>query len=229
MTKSLRSKDSLKTPIHKILENKDHRRLGVASLQVYEALRKQILDGDLAAGSRLGQRAIAEMMGSSNGPVITALRRLAHDGLITYVHGQGGTVNQFSEEQLVEWMVLRRALETEAARLAARRASPDDLDHLYGIIDRMTDIVRREAFDEADKADVELHVAIARLSRSPSLQEALDRCHVLELVRRRLMNSQLQRDFWELEVNHRKLVDAIASRDPDRAGQAMHAHLSRSS
>jgi DNA-binding FadR family transcriptional regulator len=30
----------------------------------------------------------------------------------------------------------------------------------------------------------------------------------------------------ELEVIHRELVDAIASGDPDRAGQAMHAHLS---
>jgi DNA-binding GntR family transcriptional regulator len=124
-------------------------------------------------------------------------------------------------------MVVRRALETEAARLAARRVSPEDLDRLYAIVDQMADIVRRRAWGEADNADVELHVAIARLTRCTSLMEALDRCHLLELVRRRLLASERRRDFEALEVNHRMLIDAIASHDPDRAGHAMHAHLSR--
>jgi len=225
MVSSQRSPVSLKKRIHESLNKRDHRQLGMASVQVYEALRQQILDGDLPPGTRLGQRAIAEVMGSSNGPVISALRRLAHEGLITYEHGQGGMVKQFSEEQLADWMVLRRALETEAARLAARRASPDEIDRLYAIVDQMSDIVRREAWDEGDQADVELHVSIARLSCSSSLIEALNRCHVLELVRRRLLASEGRRDLTELDVNHRKLVDAIASHDSDRAGQAMHAHL----
>ena len=104
---------------------------------------------------------------------------------------------------------------------------PEDIERLYAIVDRMADIVRRRAWDEADRVDVELHVAIARLSRSPSLMDALGRCHLLDIIRRRLLASERHRDFEELEVNHRKLVDAIASHDPDRAAQVMHAHLSR--
>ncbi|MBI3464492.1 MAG: GntR family transcriptional regulator [Planctomycetes bacterium] len=205
----------------------DHRRLGTASARVYESLRRQILDGELAPGTRLSHRTIADAMHTSNGPVIVALRRLAHDGLITYQPSLGGVVAEFSNEKLQDLMTVRRALETEAARLAARRAASEDLERLYAIVDRMAEIVRQGRWDDADKTDVELHVAIARISRSPGLIEALGRCHMLEVVRRRLLASERRLDFKNLEVNHRKLVDAIASGDPDRAGQAMHAHLSR--
>lgn len=208
-------------------ESRAHRRLGVASVQVYEALRQQILDGSLEPGTPLSHRAIAEAMNTSNGPVISALRRLAHDGLIIQQHGQGAAVLEFTDEKLLDWLVVRRALETEAARLAARRAASEDLERLYAIVDRMAEIVRQRRWDDGEKTDVELHVAIARISRSPGLIEALGRCHMLEVVRRRLLASERRQDFENLEVNHRKLVDAIASGDPDRAGLAMHAHLSR--
>lgn len=205
------------------------RRFGGAANRVYEAVRHQILLGELEPGARLGHRTMAEAFGTSNGPVVSALRRLANDGLITYEPGQGGTVRDFSDDVLADWMVVRRALETEAARLAARRASPEDIERLYAIIDRMADVVRRQAWDEADRTDVELHRAIAGLTRSPAMIEALERCHLLEIIRRRLLASERRIDFERLDVNHRLLVDAIAGHDPDQAGLAMHRHLSQSS
>ena len=204
---------------------RSQRKLGLATTRVYETLRERILAGELSPGTRLSHRAIAEAMGTSNGPVVAALRRLAHDGLITNEPSQGGMVRQFNEDDLADAMILRRALETEAARLAARRASPEDVERLYAIITHMGDIVRREAWEEADEADIELHVAIARITRSTGLMDALERCHLRDLVRRRLLASDRRRDFQNLERNHRNLVDAIASHDPDIAGQAMHQHL----
>jgi DNA-binding GntR family transcriptional regulator len=208
------------------LNDRGHRKLGLATQQVYEALRKRILNGELSPGTRLGHRTIATQMGTSNGPVVAALRRLAHDGLVAYEPSQGGTVRQFDEEDLADAMILRRALETEAARLAARRASPEDIERLYSIVSRMGDIVRGRAWHEADEADIELHIAIARLTRSAGLMDALERCHLRDLVRRRLLASDRRRDFQNLEINHRRLVDAIASHEPDRAGRVMHEHLS---
>ena len=214
------------TPLAKAIALRGHRKLGLATAQVYDALRRQILEGELPPGARLSHRAIAATMGPSNGPVVGALRRLAHDGLISYQPSQGGMVKQFNADDLADAMIVRRALETEAARLAARRASPEDIERLYAIVSRMGDIVRRQAWDQADEADIELHVAIARLTRSAGLMDALERCHLRDLVRRRLLASDRRHDFRKLEQNHRGLVDAIASHDPDRAGQAMHRHLS---
>jgi GntR family transcriptional repressor for pyruvate dehydrogenase complex len=134
-------------------------------------------------------------------------------------------VGHWDEDKQEDLLTVRRALETEAARLAARRSGPEDLDLLRQIVARMAEVVRLGRRDEADALDVELHETIARLSRSPSLIEALRKCHVLELVRRRLATHGPAGDFENLAVNHGRLVDALASGDPDVAGQAIHAHL----
>ncbi|HXG12522.1 MAG TPA: GntR family transcriptional regulator [Gemmataceae bacterium] len=201
------------------------RRSGSASARVYEALREQILAGDLPAGTHLSQQALAVAMKTSNGPVISALRRLAYEGLVIHKPGQGCRVCDWSQEKCEDLLTVRRALETEAARLAARRAGPEDLERLRGIVARMAEMVRQGRRDGADAIDVEFHVAVARLTRSPGLIEALGRCHLQELVRRRLAANARFGDFENLAVNHQRLVDAIASGDPDAAGRAMHLHL----
>src|SRR5262245_48624881 len=104
------------------------RRSGTASVQVYETLREQILRGELAPGTHLSQQTLAQSMHTSNGPVISALRRLAHEGLVSYERGRGCRVGNWDEDKLEDLLTVRRALETEAARLAARRAGPEDLE-----------------------------------------------------------------------------------------------------
>jgi DNA-binding GntR family transcriptional regulator len=201
------------------------RRSGGESARVYDVLYRQIIEGAIPAGMHLSQQVIAREMGTSNGPVISALRRLAFDGLVLHERSHGYRVAEWSEERLEDLLTVRRALETEAARLAARRAGPEDLERLQRIVDRMETLVREQRFDEADAIDVELHEEIAQLSRSPALIEALKRCHLLDLVRRRMATSERIVGFDKLPANHQLLVEAIASCDPDQAARAMHTHL----
>ena len=207
------------------LKSSGARRSGGESVRVYESLRCRILDGDLAPGTHLSQQSIAPEEGTSNGPVISALKRLAFDGLVVHKRSHGYRVGDWSEERLDDLLTVRRALETEAARLAARRAGRDDVDGLRQIIRRMEVLVAEERWHDADAIDVELHVEIARLSRSPGLIEALARCHMLEVVRRRIALNERIIGFGRLADNHRLLVEAIASGDPDRAAATMYAHL----
>ena len=51
------------------------RRSGLESARVYDSIRRQMLEGQLAAGTHLSQQIIAQAEGTSNGPVISALRR----------------------------------------------------------------------------------------------------------------------------------------------------------
>jgi DNA-binding GntR family transcriptional regulator len=197
-------------------------------LRVYEALREQILDGVLPPGSAVSIQAVSAEMRSSNGPVISALTRLAHEGLVQHRRGAGYRVAQWTPEVLDDLLTVRRALETEAARLAARRAGAEDLQRLAALIARMGELVAAQRRAEADAADVEFHIAVAQLSRAPALIEGLKRCHLLEIVRRRLQINEPRGDFANLAVNHQKLLDAIASGDADEAGRAMHLHLSGS-
>jgi DNA-binding GntR family transcriptional regulator len=215
----------LSQPAEVELQGTEARRSGKVSAHVYRTLRRQILEGELPSGSHLSQQALSQKLQTSNGPVITALRRLVHDGLVTYQASHGYTVSEWGEDALDDMLVVRRALETEAARLAARRAAPEDLEALRAVVHRMADAVRQSQHAQGDVLNAELHLAIARLSRSPGLIEAVNRCHVMELGRRRLRQYQRFGDFQNLAPDHAALVDAIASGDPDRAGEAMHQHL----
>jgi|SRR5579872_2245627 len=201
------------------------RRSGRESARVYESIRRQILEGQLTPATHLSQQAIAQAEGTSNGPVISALRRLAFDGLLIHERSHGYRVCDWSEAGLDDLLTVRRALETEAARLAARRAGAEDIDGLQRIVKRMEKLVEEQRWHDADAIDVELHVEIARLSRSPGLIEGLARCHLLEVVRRRIALNERITGFSKLADNHRVLVQAIASGDPDRAAAVMHAHL----
>lgn len=221
----LRFMARLVTRDHSHSNGSSARRSGRESARVYESLRRQILEGRLPSGAHLSQQSVAASEGTSNGPVISALKRLAYEGLVVHERSHGYRVGDWDEERFNDLLTVRRALETEAARLAARRAGPEDLDRLRQIIARMERLVSEQRWEDADAIDVELHVEIARLSRSPGLIEALARCHVLEVVRRRIALQERIIGFSRMPENHRLLVDAIASGDPDRAAATMHAHL----
>jgi DNA-binding GntR family transcriptional regulator len=210
----------------KLAGSTEARRSGKVSARVYRTIRQWILEGELPSGAHLSQQALCQKLGVSNGPVITALRRLAHDGLVTYQASHGYRVTEWDEKTLDDMLIVRRALETEAARLAARRAAPEDLDALRGLVRRMAEAVRNNQQAEGGVLNAEFHLAIARLSRSPGLIEAVNRCHVMEIGRRRLKQYQGLGDFKNLAPDHEILVEAVASGDPNRAGEAMHRHLS---
>src|SRR5579872_5936688 len=130
------------------------RRSGRESARVYESLRHQILEGELPAGAHLSQQVIAQSEGTSNGPVISALKRLAFEGLVVHERSHGYRVGEWSETRFDDLLTVRRALETEAARLAARRAGSEDLERLRHIVVRMEQLVAEERWEEIGRAHV---------------------------------------------------------------------------
>lgn len=201
------------------------RRSGQTMVRVYNVIREQILDGVIPQGAHISIQSIATATESSNGPVISALARLANEGLVRHQRGQGYRVAEWTPELLEDLLVVRRALECEAVRLAALRAGPEDIARLQGMVNEMAVIVQEGRRADSHVADVEFHIAIAQLSRSPALIDALRRSHLLEIVHRRLQIYEPRGDFTNLADNHQLLVSAIASGDPNRAYAEMHDHL----
>ena len=121
-------RSSRKPPVAIVPPKGGPRRSGSESARVYDSIRRQILEGRLTPATHLSQRAIAEAEQTSNGPVIYALRRLAFEGLLVHERSHGYRVCDWSESGLEDQLTVRRALETEAARLAAEiRATPADI------------------------------------------------------------------------------------------------------
>ena len=87
---------------------------------VVDELRERILSGEISPGVRLVEDHIAAELGVSRSPVREALRALETEGLVELSPRRGVFVAAVSQEDAVQIFEAREALESFAARLAAR-------------------------------------------------------------------------------------------------------------
>src|SRR5512143_316988 len=95
--------------------------------RAYAVLRARITSGEYAAGDRLREEELAGTLGVSRTPVREALRRLGMEGFVVLVPHRGAHVVSWSHGDLEEIFGLRAVLEGYAARLAAQRATDEQV------------------------------------------------------------------------------------------------------
>ena len=200
-----------------------------ASDRAYSALREQILDGDLAPGTVLGEVEQAARLGVSRTPLREALARLAADGLVSPHSGRGVVVTEVSVDRVAELFEVRAALEEQAARLAARRRDPAVFERLQAEL-RLAPAL----LENGDPARHEYYELVARLDaaideavQNPLLVATLTgvRTHVARI--RRLAHDNPER-LREAAREHLMIVDAIVDGSESLAAHATQLHLHRS-
>jgi len=200
-----------------------------ASDRAYSALREQILDGDLAPGTVLGEVEQAARLGVSRTPLREALARLASDSLVSPHSGRGVVVTEVSVDRVAELFEVRAALEEQAARLAARRRDPAVFERLQAEL-RLAPAL----LENGDPARHEYYELVARLDaaideavQNPLLVATLTgvRTHVARI--RRLAHDNPER-LREAAREHLMIVDAIVDGSESLAAHATQLHLHRS-
>jgi DNA-binding GntR family transcriptional regulator len=191
-----------------------------------EVLRDMILDGTLAPGERLNEVHLSQALGISRGPLREAIQRLASEGLVEAVTHRGVYVRSFSARELSDIYELRIALETHAARLAARYAPQERIEDLGRMLDETESSMGSDATGSYPD-DPDFHARLARLAANPPLVEALtDVGRKISLARARSAH-QPRRARTALD-EHRAIVAALAERDGDHAATLLESHLSSS-
>ena len=99
-------------------------------LNIYGALRQEIISGAVGPGQTLSNRSIAAQIGVSTTPVRDALRRLVADGVLQAVPKSAFIVRPVSLERFRQLLELRVLLERFAAERAATAISEADLEKL---------------------------------------------------------------------------------------------------
>ena len=185
------------------------------------ALRDRILNGDLAPGARLIERAIVERYDVSRVSVRSALARLAAEGLVVIESHRGARVASLDDDALHDLFALRSALEVEAARIALDER-PDELDSELGdAIEALTRVCRakRVVWRRVVDAHEEVHRALVDAAHSPRISAA-HRALAGEL---RLFVVAL-RPLWspdEMVSHHEKLRRELQTEGPE----ALRRHL----
>src|SRR4051812_11951844 len=112
--------------------------------EVYEQLRRAIVEGSIRPNERLIEADLAERLEVSRTPIRESMMRLAGDGLIV-AHRRGWIVREHSQDEIREVYEIRAALEGFAAGLAAQRASDEELAGIQAIHQDYIDTVSRES------------------------------------------------------------------------------------
>jgi DNA-binding GntR family transcriptional regulator len=107
-----------------------------ASVAATEVIREAILDGRLEPGRRLKEEELARELGISRTPVREALLILQAEGLVHATPNRGAAVRVHDADDLRDLYQLRALLEGYAARLAATRISPEEVEALWASCDR---------------------------------------------------------------------------------------------
>lgn len=192
--------------------------------QAYELLRRQILEGNLAPGERVTEVALAKRFGVSRTPVRQALARLRVDGLIEAGDGNELRVIEPQWEDFEAYQLCRAALEELVARLAAERATEQDIATM-----RQALAVARECAERGDvvgllRANTDFHETMVLSTRNRPLRNLMDSIRGPILVFR---SAILHYSAEEREIvrEHETILDAIAARDPEQAASLIREHL----
>ena len=106
---------------------------------VYEELKRQIMVGEIAPGTRMMEVDLAEEMGVSRTPVREAIRKLEKEGLVTIEPRRGAYASDISAKEMVDVLEVRQDLEGLAAYFAADRMLPEKLKELHEVNEKYKD------------------------------------------------------------------------------------------
>ena len=200
-------------------------KLSLQSL-AYEALKKAITEMDIYGRSdelRLDERQLSNDLGVSRTPIRSAMTVLEQEGFVRTVPRRGIFVVRKTKAEVVEMITVWAALESMAARLAASRASDEDLAALRAMFAEFKRETPAEHVDEYSEANIAFHQAIIRLS---GCQMIIDLTANLFLHMRAIRTSTIrQRDRATKSIReHLAIIDALEARDGERAERLVRDH-----
>ena len=195
--------------------------------KAYVAIRRLIVTLQLGPGSVINERELVEQLGIGRTPVREALRRLAQEGLFEVYPRRGMFVTDVDVRNLALISEVRAALEPEAARLAAERATDAERADLQELLGELAGggSDGSAADDGALMAlDERIHRAVYRCARNDLLEATLEQYYVLAL---RIWTIALDRQHQLKDAvqEHRALLQAIHDGDGERAAATMRAHV----
>lgn len=194
--------------------------MGASSLadRAYLSIRDLIVSLELAPGALIDERQLVETLGIGRTPVREALRRLAQEQLVEVFPRRGMFVTGVDVRDLARISEVRTALEPEAARLAAERATDEERDELAALSGQI------KAGADLMGLDERIHRAVYAGAHNHLLEKTLGEYYVLALRIWMIALARAQ-DLEDAVEAHRDLVHEIVVGNGDGAAEVMRAHV----
>jgi GntR family transcriptional regulator, rspAB operon transcriptional repressor len=191
------------------------------SRDIYDKIFDKLLKNELVPGNIINRRAIAAELGVSVAPVLEAFLQLEMEGFIESIPRKGTIVKPIKEADVYGQLMMREAIECQAARLycgtpiRAHRAS----------LDALAEALERGEVDAPGhwRQELDFHGALIKLGECPVLSQEFVR--VMKLGSFYRLNRILPDSDRAERTSHIALLDRLMDDDPDLAEQALRVHL----
>lgn len=205
--------------------------------KAYHELLRLITTGELEPNTRLTEFDLCDRLGMSRTPIRQALHQLVAEGLLRSTPHCGVTVRELTSQEVIDLYLVREAIECQAARLAALRVTDAELEELRAICRKMAEADRGDGTAHLylnREFDSQFHHRLVELSGVESLADVYRHQHLLQLhmfarhVSRLPQHVELfGRYMADPSGEHMEMVDAIATRDPQRAEDTVRLAMQR--
>ena len=191
---------------------------------VVERIRKSVVGGILKPGDPIIESQLADRLGISRGTIREAVRVLVGEGLLVKSHNATARVAELTQEREWEVYSMRLVLEGFAARLLAQRLQPEHLERLNTIWQHLLDAANANDKASFSDWDFALHETIVQMAGNETLYQTWRRLSAwISLTF--AVQAYTPEVFRENAMDHRRIIDAIASGDAAQAERVMKQDL----
>lgn len=199
-----------------------HKTVSLAD-QVFEHIERDILSGKYERGEIITESKLSTELGVSRTPIREALRRLEQEHLIEE-SGKGSIVIGISEKDLEDIFLIRKQLECLAASMAAKNHTDEQLAELKETLELQEFYVTKADTEHVKYMDNKFHRILYKLTGSTVFYDTLVPLH-RKIQKYRRASLQSKSRATESVLEHRRVYEAIASRDGDLAAKTVLEHI----
>jgi DNA-binding GntR family transcriptional regulator len=200
------------------------RRKGALHASVVGRLRNLIVTGMLAPGAKLNERELCEQFAVSRTPVREAIKTLTQDGLLHALPNHSAVVTDLEPGDVTALIDVVTVIEGLAGELAAKNMTDAAVAEIGLLHYRMLLHHARDELPGYFEANKAFHRRIIELAANPVLLSVWEQL-ALRVDRARYSANLWPKRWKNAIAEHQLILDALAARDSERAGNALRHHI----
>lgn len=191
-----------------------------------ERLRDMIIEGRLLPGTRINEGPLGKALGVSRTPMREAIKFIASEGLIELIPGRGAVIKALSQRDVREMLEVLCGLETLAARIGCRAATPSQIGAIETLHRQMMQCYERRDRLEYYKLNQAIHTGIVQLADNIFLA-AQHGAIQARLKRIRFLGNAAPAKWDTAVAEHAIIMSTLLARDADGLSAILTEHLIR--
>lgn len=196
--------------------------------KVYGRLKSMIVERKLLPGEKIPQEKIAQDLGISRTPLVSALKLLEKENLVQSVPRRGFFIRIFTLPEMISIFELREVLEGLAARHAALNITDKEIRQLQGFFHSFRDLPGIRDIKAYAKEDRRFHGFILDVGAKEFLRSILESYSIIISSYQVIASEGLIQTPNESFRDHLAIIDAVSRRDGEAAESIMRRHLRKS-